>query len=56
MHGTNSFPQVPSNMLITRVKPGIYMSGWMIVWAAVSGEHPRMSDLALLYPRMLIAD
>ncbi|OTA92320.1 hypothetical protein M434DRAFT_21978 [Hypoxylon sp. CO27-5] len=28
--------QVPSNMLITRVKPGIYMSGCMFLWAAVS--------------------
>lgn len=28
--------QVPSNMLITRINPGIYMSGWMIVWAVVS--------------------
>ena len=31
--------QVPSNMLITKVRPGIYMSAWMLVWAAVSGEH-----------------
>lgn len=23
-------------MLITRVKPGMYMSAWMIVWAIVS--------------------
>lgn len=29
--------QVPSNMLITKVKPGIYMSAWMLVWAVVSG-------------------
>ncbi|CAI6334312.1 unnamed protein product [Periconia digitata] len=28
--------QVPSNMLITRVKPGMYMSAWMIIWAIVS--------------------
>lgn len=28
--------QIPSNMLITRIKPGIYMSGWMVVWALVS--------------------
>ncbi|QPC59037.1 hypothetical protein HYE67_001268 [Fusarium culmorum] len=28
--------QVPSNMLITKVKPGMYMSCWMLVWAAVS--------------------
>lgn len=29
--------QIPSNMLITRIKPGIYMSAWMLVWAVVSG-------------------
>lgn len=29
--------QIPSNMLITRIKPGIYMSSWMLVWAIVSG-------------------
>ena len=28
--------QIPSNMLITKVKPGIYMSAWMLVWAVVS--------------------
>lgn len=35
--------QVPSNMLITKVKPGMYMSSWMLVWAAVSGKlHPEV--------------
>ena len=29
--------QIPSNMLITRIRPGIYMSAWMLVWALVSG-------------------
>lgn len=28
--------QIPSNMLITRIKPGLYMSSWMVVWAGVS--------------------
>ncbi|EMD59637.1 hypothetical protein GGP41_008581 [Bipolaris sorokiniana] len=28
--------QIPSNMLITRIKPGIYMSSWMFIWAIVS--------------------
>ncbi|KXJ90026.1 major facilitator superfamily domain-containing protein [Microdochium bolleyi] len=28
--------QIPSNMLITRIRPAIYMSSWMLVWAAVS--------------------
>lgn len=28
--------QIPSNMLITRIKPGIYMSSWMLIWAVVS--------------------
>lgn len=30
--------QVPSNMLITRIKPGIYMSGCMLLWAVVSAS------------------
>lgn len=29
--------QVPSNMLITRISPSIYMSSWMVLWSAVSG-------------------
>lgn len=29
--------QIPSNMLITRIRPSIYMSSWMIIWAVVSG-------------------
>lgn len=29
--------QVPSNMMITKVRPGLYMSSWMLVWAVVSG-------------------
>ncbi|KAK2812285.1 hypothetical protein FQN49_008387, partial [Arthroderma sp. PD_2] len=28
--------QIPSNMLITRVPPSIYMSSWMVVWSIVS--------------------
>lgn len=35
-------------MLITKVKPGIYMSGWMVVWAAVSGmDLPASSRIEL---------
>lgn len=33
--------QVPSNMLITKVKPGPYMSAWMLIWAVVSGKPSR---------------
>ena len=29
--------QIPSNMMITRIRPGLYMSTWMLIWAAVSG-------------------
>lgn len=29
--------QIPSNMLITRIPPAIYMSSWMMIWAVVSG-------------------
>ncbi|EON67967.1 hypothetical protein W97_07113 [Coniosporium apollinis CBS 100218] len=28
--------QVPSNMMITKLRPSLYMSAWMLVWAAVS--------------------
>ncbi|KAF2018536.1 putative MFS transporter [Aaosphaeria arxii CBS 175.79] len=28
--------QVPSNMILTRVKPAWYMAGWMMAWAIVS--------------------
>ncbi|KAG5298005.1 MFS transporter [Histoplasma ohiense] len=28
--------QIPSNMLITRIRPSIYMSSWMIIWSIVS--------------------
>ncbi|KAJ4376000.1 hypothetical protein N0V83_001280 [Neocucurbitaria cava] len=28
--------QIPSNMILTRVKPAWYMSGWMMAWAIVS--------------------
>lgn len=30
--------QIPSNMLITKVRAGMYMSAWMLVWAVVSGK------------------
>ncbi|KAF2797059.1 MFS transporter [Melanomma pulvis-pyrius CBS 109.77] len=28
--------QVPSNLLLTRIKPAYYMAGWMMMWAIVS--------------------
>jgi MFS family permease len=28
--------QVPSNMIITKVRPSLYMSGWMLIWSSVS--------------------
>lgn len=28
--------QIPSNMIITKVRPSFYLSSWMVVWAAVS--------------------
>lgn len=38
--------QIPSNMLITRIQPGIYMSAWMIVWAIVSACTALVHDFA----------
>lgn len=28
--------QIPSNMLLTRVRPGIYLSGCALIWSALS--------------------
>ncbi|KAJ4324615.1 hypothetical protein N0V94_001185 [Neodidymelliopsis sp. IMI 364377] len=28
--------QVPSNMLLNRIRPSVYMAGWMMAWAIVS--------------------
>ncbi|KAL2673601.1 hypothetical protein Neosp_012043 [[Neocosmospora] mangrovei] len=44
--------QVPSNMLITKVRPGIYMSAWMLIWAVVSEVASR---IALLYCAQILA-
>ena len=44
--------QIPSNMLITRIRPSMYMSGWMVVWAIVSGNtlwSALSSELSLMY-------
>lgn len=30
--------QVPSNMLLTRVRPSIYLATCMIVWSTISGR------------------
>lgn len=40
--------QIPSNMLITRIRPGIYMSAWMLVWSIVSG----MKEPERMYTRI----
>lgn len=42
--------QIPSNMLITRIKPGIYMSAWMLVWAVVSGATSDLLSQAHTHP------
>jgi hypothetical protein len=41
--------QVPSNMLITKVKPGPYMSAWMLVWAVVSGKPVSLLGVSLFF-------
>lgn len=40
--------QVPSNMVITKVRPGVYISSWMLIWAAVSGKLERDHDILIL--------
>ncbi|KAJ0308808.1 hypothetical protein COL516b_003362 [Colletotrichum fioriniae] len=44
--------QIPSNMLITRIQPGMYMSAWMLIWAVVSEVASR---IALLYCAQILA-
>ncbi|GKT50068.1 putative transporter [Colletotrichum spaethianum] len=44
--------QIPSNMLITRIQPGLYMSAWMLVWAVVSEVASR---IAVLYCAQILA-
>ncbi|KAL2385259.1 hypothetical protein RJZ90_001435 [Blastomyces dermatitidis] len=44
--------QIPSNMLITRVRPSIYMSSWMVVWSIVSEVAAR---IAVLYCAQILA-
>jgi hypothetical protein len=36
--------QIPSNMLITKINPAIYMSSWMVVWY-VAGPLPKQHVL-----------
>ncbi|KAK7443701.1 MFS transporter [Colletotrichum acutatum] len=53
--------QVPSNMLVTRVKPAYYMSGWMMAWAIVSTlicvvkDYHGMLACSLFYTRKEVA-
>ncbi|KAH8148255.1 uncharacterized protein LAJ45_07707 [Morchella importuna] len=42
--------QVPSNMILTRVRPSLYMGGFMAVWAIISG----LTGLVKNYHGMLI--
>ncbi|KAK2789679.1 hypothetical protein FQN53_001435 [Emmonsiellopsis sp. PD_33] len=44
--------QIPSNMLITRISPSIYMSAWMVVWSIVSEVASR---IAVLYCAQILA-
>lgn len=41
--------QIPSNVLVTRVKPAWYLAGWMMAWAIVS----TLTCLVKDYPGML---
>ncbi|KAF2768361.1 MFS general substrate transporter [Teratosphaeria nubilosa] len=43
--------QVPSNMIITRVRPSLWLSGFMALWAVVSGSAALTHD----YKSMVVA-
>ncbi len=47
--------QVPSNMVMNRVKPAWWMSGWMMAWAIVSSLNCLVQDYhGLLVCRLLL--
>ncbi|RYO92556.1 hypothetical protein DL766_002363 [Monosporascus sp. MC13-8B] len=47
--------QVPSNMLVTRVRPSLYLSGWMLAWAIVSTLNCLVKDYhGLLACRLIL--
>ncbi|KAJ2979345.1 hypothetical protein NUW58_g7222 [Xylaria curta] len=47
--------QVPSNMLVTRLKPSWYLSGWMVAWAIVSTLNCLVKDYhGLLASRLVL--
>ena len=47
--------QIPSNMLLTRVRPSIYLAACMIIWSTISGLHrPRPPESALPGGSMLL--
>ncbi|KAI0424840.1 MFS transporter-like protein [Xylaria sp. FL1042] len=47
--------QVPSNMLVTRVKPSWYLAGWMLAWAIVSTLNCLVKDYhGLLAVRLVL--
>ncbi|BFZ56517.1 hypothetical protein PYCC9005_003564 [Savitreella phatthalungensis] len=47
--------QIPSNLLITRVRPSIYMASWMAVWAVISTMQGLVKDFkGLLVTRLLL--
>lgn len=41
--------QLPSNMLLTRVRPGIYLSGCALIWSIVSACTAAAHNEATLY-------
>ncbi|KAJ8131886.1 hypothetical protein O1611_g1735 [Lasiodiplodia mahajangana] len=47
--------QIPSNMLVTRLKPSWYLSGWMLAWAIVSTLNCLVKDYhGLLAARLVL--
>ncbi|KAI0555423.1 MFS transporter-like protein [Xylaria curta] len=47
--------QVPSNMLVTRLRPSWYLSGWMLAWAIVSTLNCLVKDYhGLLAVRLVL--
>jgi hypothetical protein len=42
--------QIPSNMLLTRVRPSLYLASVMILWSIVSGRYTANSHSEIFMP------
>ena len=47
--------QIPSNMVLTRVRPSLYLPAWVLVWSCVSAATAAAKDFShLIAVRLLL--